>query len=117
MTAPGAAEETLDCAAETLETVVVQFSPGGGGGGGGGGTCSASTVQLRLAGVGSTLPAPSVARTEKVWDPTARPERALGEAHAAQLALSSLQAKVEPDSLAEKPQPPRVRRFRSTGTS
>jgi hypothetical protein len=30
-------------------------------------------VQVRVAGVGSTLPAASVARTEKVWDPLARP--------------------------------------------
>ena len=38
---------------------------------GGGG---ASTVQLRVAGVGSTLPAVSVARTEKLWAPSPRPE-------------------------------------------
>ena len=30
-------------------------------------------VQVRVAGVASTLPAASVARTEKVWDPLARP--------------------------------------------
>ena len=32
------------------------------------------TIQLSLAGVGSTLPAPSVARTENWWVPRARPE-------------------------------------------
>ena len=39
-----------------------------------GGAGAASTVQLRVAGVGSTLPAASVARTEKVWAPVLRPE-------------------------------------------
>ena len=33
-----------------------------------------STVHVKLAGEGSTLPAPSVARTWKVWLPAARPE-------------------------------------------
>ena len=32
------------------------------------------TVQVRLAGVASTLPAASMARTRKVWLPAARPE-------------------------------------------
>ena len=31
-----------------------------------------SIVQVRVAGVGSTLPDASVARTEKVWVPSAR---------------------------------------------
>ena len=39
--------------------------------GGGGGT---ATVQVKAAGVVSTLPAASVARTEKVWEPTPRSE-------------------------------------------
>ena len=30
-----------------------------------------SIVQVKLAGVGSTLPAASIARTEKVWEPSA----------------------------------------------
>ena len=31
-----------------------------------------STVQVRLAGVASVLPAPSLARTSKVWEPLDR---------------------------------------------
>ncbi len=38
------------------------------------GGAEGSMVQLRVAGVGSTLPAASVARTEKVWAPVLRPE-------------------------------------------
>ena len=34
----------------------------------------ASTVQLRVAGLPSTFPAASVARTEKVWSATVSPE-------------------------------------------
>src|SRR3954452_7679279 len=105
MTAPGEAEATLDCAAETLETVVVHFSSGlgdGPGSGSGSGWGSASTVQLRLAGVAATLPAASLARTEKVCALTVSPERDLGEVHPAQLPVSSLHSKVEPDSVAVK---------------
>ena len=32
-----------------------------------------SIVQVKLAGVGSVLPAASVARTSKVWEPSLRP--------------------------------------------
>ncbi len=32
-----------------------------------------STVQVKLAGVGSVFPAPSVARTWNVWAPSVRP--------------------------------------------
>ena len=32
-----------------------------------------STVQVKLAGVASVLPAASVARTSKVWEPSLRP--------------------------------------------
>ena len=40
-----------------------------------GGVVSAGwIVQVRLAGVASTLPAASMARTRKVWLPAARPE-------------------------------------------
>ena len=49
------------------------------------------------------LPAPSVARTEKVCAPSARELCDLGEAHEAQLPLSSLHSNVEPLSFAEKP--------------
>jgi hypothetical protein len=37
------------------------------------GGVSACTVQLRVAGVESVLPAASVALTEKLWVPTVRP--------------------------------------------
>jgi hypothetical protein len=40
-----------------------------------------STVQVKSAGVGSVLPASSVAFTEKVWEPSLRPVRLLGEVH------------------------------------
>jgi hypothetical protein len=66
ITEPGEAEETADWAAETLEIVVVQAVDGGGGE-------EAVTVQLRTAGVGSTFPAASVARTEKLCELTPRP--------------------------------------------
>ena len=69
---PELAVETADWAAERLETTVEQVSGGGGGGRGGGG--GDSTAQLSAAGLGSTLPAPSRARTENWWVPTARPE-------------------------------------------
>ena len=41
------------------------------------GTCR-STVQVRLAGLGSGLPAGSVARTVNVWEPSASPVYVLG---------------------------------------
>ncbi len=41
-----------------------------------------STVQERLAGVSSVLPARSVARTSTVWSPWARPVRVSGEVQA-----------------------------------
>ena len=58
--------------------------PGEGGGRpGGGAVCRlgerhlrgafVSIVQVKVAGVGSVLPAGSVARTWKVWEPSARP--------------------------------------------
>jgi hypothetical protein len=49
----------------------------------GGVLSTAWTVQPKLAGVGSTLPAASVARTSKVCGPTARPANSAGEVHAA----------------------------------
>jgi hypothetical protein len=55
-TDPAVAEETADCAAEVLETVLVHSLGGGG--------MTASTVQPKIAGVASTLPAASVALTE-----------------------------------------------------
>src|SRR5215218_4235803 len=48
------------------------------------------------------LPAGSMARTWKVWEPSARPLRALGEVQAAKASLSSLHWKVVFGSLDEK---------------
>jgi hypothetical protein len=57
-----------------------------------------STVQLRVAGVGSALPTASAARTEKVCGPSARPEYDFGDVHAAHAPASSLHSKPAPDS-------------------
>jgi hypothetical protein len=48
----------------------------------------------------SVLPAASVARTENVCEPTDSPVYVLGEVHASYEPVSSLHAKVEPDSVA-----------------
>ena len=58
-----------------------------------------STVQVRVASVGSTLPAASVARTEKVCAPWASPVSARGEVQVCQAPSSSLHSKVEPASV------------------
>ena len=60
-----------------------------------------STVQLRLAGVASVLPALSVALTWKVLGPSARPLYACGDVHAAKGPPFKLHSNVEPDSLEE----------------
>lgn len=60
-----------------------------------------STVQVRVASDGSTLPAASIARTEKVCVPSESPLSAFGEEHEAQLPESSLHSKLEPASLEE----------------
>src|SRR5215210_5299980 len=53
-----------------------------------------SMVHVRVAGVGSTLPAASVARTSKVCEPVASEVYALGELHAGvQAPPSSLHSK------------------------
>jgi hypothetical protein len=59
---------------------------------------AASTVHVREAGDPSALPAPSIARTEKVCDPFPSPEYDLGEVHAAQAPPSRLHSN-EPDSV------------------
>src|ERR671914_2872921 len=59
------------------------------------------TLQLRLAGVRSTLPAASIARTRSWCTPTARPVSSSGETHALYDAPSSEHWKVEPLSLEE----------------
>ena len=46
-------------------------------------TGARSIVHELVAGLGSTLPAASVERTENVWSPAARPVYEAGEAHAA----------------------------------
>src|SRR5215204_3746488 len=57
---------------------------------------AASIVQVLLAGVGSVLPAASVAYTWKVCSPSAKLEYCVGEVHALKAAaLSSLHAKEE----------------------
>jgi hypothetical protein len=65
------------------------------------GGAGAATVQLRLAGEVSVLPAASVARTAKVWDPTAT-MRASGGAQVPQAPESSEHWKLEPLSLEVK---------------
>src|SRR5918995_7230578 len=62
----------------------------------------APTFHLRLAGVGSVLPAASVAFTSKVWVPFARLLYVLGEGHGLKAPLSREHSKEEPASEEEK---------------
>src|SRR3954471_9451804 len=62
-----------------------------------------TTVHVRVAGEASVLPAPSVARTSNVWEPSARPEYALGDVHAAYAPPSMRHSNVEPDSVDANP--------------
>src|SRR3954471_15826856 len=62
----------------------------------------ASTVQPYEAGLASTLPAGSMARTWNVCNPSTRPEKAFGLAHDVKLAASSLHSNVEPGCVVEK---------------
>ena len=57
------------------------------------------TIQVLEAGVGSVLPAASVAFTEKVCEPFASAVYEAGEVHAVKAAPSRLQANVEPASV------------------
>jgi hypothetical protein len=57
-----------------------------------------STVHVALAGVGSGLPAVSVAVTTTVCEPSPRPLYVLGDVHATAVPVSSLHVKVEPAS-------------------
>jgi hypothetical protein len=59
-----------------------------------------SIVQLKLAGVASTLPSASAARTWKLWAPSASPEYAFGDEHEANAPASSAHSNVAGDSLA-----------------
>ena len=61
-----------------------------------------STVKLRDAGVASTLPAGSVARTSNVWAPSASDAVVSGVAHEPQAPPSTRHSNVEPASSAEK---------------
>src|SRR3954451_25429571 len=58
-----------------------------------------STVHVRVAGEASVLPAPSVARTSNLCDPSARPLYAFGDVHAAHAPPSRRHWNVEPDSV------------------
>ncbi len=58
-----------------------------------------ATVNVREAGVASTLPAASLARTENVCSPSARFVYACGDVHAANAALSRRHSNVAPGSL------------------
>jgi len=57
-----------------------------------------STVQVRVAAEASTLPAASVALTEKVCDPSERPVSDFGDEQETQAPESSLHSKLEPAS-------------------
>src|ERR671923_278204 len=59
-------------------------------------------VQLLEAGVWSVLPAWSVARTEKVWEPELKPEYVWGEEHGSKLPESSWHSNVALGSSEEK---------------
>ena len=63
------------------------------------GGATVSTVQLRVAGVGSALPAASRARTRNVCAPSARPEYVFGLVQAAKPPPSSSHSKPAPASL------------------
>jgi hypothetical protein len=58
-----------------------------------------STVNVDVAGLASVLPAPSVARTENVWLPSASVLAVYGLVQLVQLPLSIRHANVEPDSV------------------
>ena len=61
------------------------------------------TVNERVAGVGSPLPAASKARTEKVWEPWASPPYGCGLEQSANAPPSRLHWKAEPGSEDAKP--------------
>src|SRR5688572_5704999 len=58
-----------------------------------------SIVQVREAGVASTLPNASMDRTSTTCEPSVRPEYDFGELHDPQVPASSRHSKVEPGSL------------------
>ena len=70
---------------------------------GGGGVEAAATVKAREAGLGSRLPAASLARTSKVWLASLKPEYDLGDEQADQVLPSRRHSNVDPDSLELNP--------------
>jgi len=58
-----------------------------------------STIQVKESGVASVLPAASVARTEKVCEPSSSPVMLVGGVQAAYAPVSSLHWKLDPVSL------------------
>src|SRR3982751_2556062 len=61
-----------------------------------------SVVHVASAGVGSTLPAASIARTARLCGPGLSPVRVWGEVQVVKAAVSRLHWKLVPASLAEK---------------
>ena len=59
----------------------------------------ASTVQFRVAGAGSALPAPSIARTENVCGPSPSAASVIGQAQVANAPPSIEHSNVPPGSL------------------
>lgn len=61
----------------------------------GGAGAVVSTIHVRVLGVGSVLPAASIARAARVCAPSASPVSSLGDRHAAQAPASSLHSNVD----------------------
>lgn len=61
----------------------------------GGAGAVVSTIHVRVGGVGSVLPAASIARAARVCAPSASPVSSLGDRHAAQAPASSLHSNVD----------------------
>lgn len=61
----------------------------------GGAGAVVSTIHVRVVGVGSVLPAASIARVARVCSPSASPVSSLGDRHAAQAPASSLHSNVD----------------------
>ena len=60
------------------------------------------TAQVRVAGIGSVLPAESVAHTSKVWEPLRKPVYLVGDTQALKATASSLRSEMEFGSEEEK---------------
>jgi hypothetical protein len=66
------------------------------------GSSHRATLNVRSAGVGSTLPARSIARTRKMWEPSESAGDVLGELQKEKAAESKRHWKLEPGSLEAK---------------